>query len=49
MFLENDKKVVMNHKKIRRLMKKYGLVAKVRRTNPYKKMVKATQEHRTVP
>ena len=25
MFLENDNKVVMNHKKIRRLMKKYHL------------------------
>ena len=49
MFLENDKKVVMNHKKIRRLMKKYGLYAIVRRTNPYKKMVKASQEHRIVP
>lgn len=49
MFLEKDKKVIMNHKKIRRLMKKYGLVAKVRRANPYKKMMKATQEHRTCP
>ena len=49
MFLENDKQVVMNHKKIRRLMRKYGLVAKVRRINPYKKMAKASQEHRIVP
>lgn len=49
MFLENDEKVVMNHKKIRRLMRKYGLIAKVRRANPYKKMAKASQEHRIVP
>jgi transposase InsO family protein len=49
MILENDKKVAMNHKKIRRLMRKYDLVAKVRRTNPYKKMAKASQEHRIVP
>jgi transposase InsO family protein len=49
MYLENDKNVVMNHKKIRRLMWIYGLVAKVRRTNPYKKMAKASQEHRIVP
>ena len=49
MFLENDKNVVMNHKKIRRLMRIYGLVAKVKRTNPYKKMAKASQEHRIVP
>jgi len=49
MILENDYLVIMNHKKIRRLMSKYQLVAKVRRANPYKKMVKATQEHRTCP
>ena len=49
MYLENVKKVIMNHKKIRRLMKKYGLVTKVRKSNPYKKMMKATQEHRTCP
>ena len=49
MILENDKLVIMNHKKIRRLMKKYGLVTKVRKSNPYKKMMKATQEHRTCP
>jgi len=49
MFLENDKKIVMNHKKIRRLMMKYDLVAKVRRMNPYKKMAKASQEHRVIP
>ncbi len=39
----------MNPKKIRRLMKKYGLTAQVRRKNPYRQMAKATQEHRTVP
>ena len=39
----------MNHKKIRRLMKRYGLFAKVRKPKPYKKMAKATQEHRTCP
>lgn len=41
--------VIMNHKKIRRLMKKYGLVAQIRRRNPYKYLAKATQEHRTAP
>ena len=49
MILENDKQIIMNHKKIRRLMRKYKLVTKVRRSNPYKKMMKATQEHRTCP
>lgn len=41
--------VTMNHKKIRRLMQKYGLVARVRRRNPYKWLAKATQEHTTAP
>jgi len=40
--------IVMNHKKIRRLMKKYGLVTRIRRSNYYKRIAKATQEHRTV-
>lgn len=36
----------MNHKKIQRLMKKYRLMAKVRRSNPYKAIMKKTMEHR---
>jgi transposase InsO family protein len=39
----------MNHKKIQRIMRKYGLVAKVRRKNPYKQMMKKNLEHRTFP
>jgi len=39
----------MNHKKIQRIMRKYGLVAKVRRKNPYKAMLKKSLEHRTFP
>lgn len=39
--------VVMNHKKIRRLMRKFKLVTVIRKANPYRKMSKATQEHRT--
>ncbi|GEN55440.1 transposase [Halobacillus faecis] len=49
MLLENDYGVIMNHKKIRRLMKKFDLVAKIRQAKPYKQMMKATQEHRTCP
>ncbi len=49
MFLENDYDIIMNHKKIRRLMKKYQLVTKIRQVKPYKRMLKATQEHRTCP
>ena len=41
--------ISMNHKKVLRLMKKYHLLAKIRRKNPYKHIQKATQEHRVVP
>jgi putative transposase len=47
MNLERKKKIVMNHKKIIRIMRKYNLVAKIRRRNPYKTIMKKTQEHRT--
>jgi len=39
----------MNHKKIQRIMRKYGLVSKVRRRNPYKALHKKTMEHRIFP
>lgn len=39
--------IIMNHKKIIRIMKKYGLICKIRRANPYKQMAKRTKEHRT--
>jgi len=39
----------MNHKKIQRIMRKYGLSAMVRRKNPYKQMMKKNLEHRTFP
>jgi len=35
----------MNHKKVLRLMRKYNLLSKVRKRNPYKQICKATQEH----
>jgi len=41
------KGTVINHKKIKRIMKKYQLFCKVRRANPYRQMAKKTQEHRT--
>ncbi len=40
---------IMNHKKILRLMNKYHLLAKIRRKNPYKQIMKKTQEHAVVP
>jgi transposase InsO family protein len=39
----------MNHKKIQRIMRKYDLVATVRRKNPYKQMMKKSMEHRVFP
>ncbi len=36
-----DPPVIMNIKKIRRLMKKYNLFCPIRRANPYRRMVKA--------
>jgi transposase len=49
MRLERESGVIMNHKKIRRLMRKYKLVATIRQANPYQKLAKATQEHKTCP
>jgi putative transposase len=49
MKLERHHDVVMNHKKIRRIMRAYHLVATVRQTNPYRKLARATQEHLTCP
>lgn len=49
MKLEREKKMVMNHKKIIRIKKKYGLITRIRRKNPYKIIMKKTQEHRTFP
>lgn len=39
----------MNHKKVLRIMRKYGLAARIRRANPYRQMAKKTHEHRVLP
>ena len=39
----------MNVKKIRRLMKKYGLVCPIRRPNPYRRMAKDMQTNHVAP
>jgi len=46
--LLNLKWTVVNHKKVLRLMNKYNLLAKIRRRNPYKQIMKTNQEHRIV-
>ncbi len=42
-------KVVYNLKRIRRIMKKYNIICPIRKANPYRRMMKATKEHRVVP
>lgn len=49
MTLAGQFSVVYNLKRIRRIMKKYGIICPIRKANPYKRMMKATQEHRVVP
>lgn len=49
MNLKSNHKTVMNHKKIRRIMNSHGLYCKIRRKNPYKTIMKKTQEHMTLP
>ena len=41
--------IIMNIKKIRRLMKKYGLVCPIRRANPYRRMAKAIATNNVAP
>jgi transposase InsO family protein len=42
-----EKQIVMNHKKIIRIMNKYQMFCKIRRRNPYKNIMKKSLEHRT--
>jgi len=49
MTLKNEFGIIYNRKKIQRIMRKYGIVCPIRKTNPYKRIAKATKEHRTVP
>ena len=38
--------IIMNHKKIQRIKNKYNMITKIRRKNPYRMIMKKTQEHR---
>jgi transposase InsO family protein len=49
MTLEGQFKVIYNLKRIRRIMKKYAIFCPIRKANPYRRMMKATKEHRVVP
>lgn len=48
MVLENEFKIVYSLKRIRRIMNKYEIICPHRKSNPYKKIAKATNEHRVV-
>lgn len=48
MTLQGKFNMTYNVKRIRRIMKKYEIICPIRRANPYKKMMKATKEHRAV-
>lgn len=47
--LHLDPPVIMNVKKIRRLMKKYNLKCPIRKANPYRRMAKALRESNVAP
>ncbi|SOC25135.1 transposase InsO family protein [Ureibacillus xyleni] len=49
MTLENQYQITYNLKRIRRIMKKFNIVCPIRKANPYRRMAKATKEHRTLP
>lgn len=47
--LHFDKPIIMNLKKIRRLMRKYGLICPIRRADPYRKMLRENLLDKTPP
>ena len=49
MVLENEMRIVYSLKRIRRIMRKYGIICPHRRPKPYRKILKAREEHRVVP
>lgn len=49
MILNNHFGINYNLKRIRRIMKKYDIICPHRKANPYRRMIKATKEHRVLP
>jgi len=49
MTIERQYQLTYNLKRIRRIMKKFDIVCPIRKANPYRRMAKATKEHRTLP
>jgi len=48
MTLENEDNIIFNLKHIRRIMNKYDIICPIRKAQPYKQMLKANLEHRTI-
>jgi len=49
MVLEHEFNHIINRKCIQRIMRKYNIICPIRKANPYRRMLKATHEHRVVP
>ena len=49
MTLQGKFGIVYNLKRIGRIMKKYSIICPIRKANPYRRMMKATKEHATLP
>jgi putative transposase len=49
MTLEKQFNIIMNLKKIRRVMKKFGLLCPIRKANPYRRMAKALKTSNVAP
>lgn len=49
MILENEFNIKYSRKRILRIMKKFNIVCPHRKSNPYRKIAKATKEHSVVP
>lgn len=47
MTMERHFGVIMNSKKIRRIMKKYGLFCPIRKANPYRRLIRSLQSNQT--
>lgn len=48
MILQSQFGINYNRKRIQRIMRKYNIICPIRKANPYKRMAKATAEHRVV-
>lgn len=49
MTLANEFNIIFNRKRIQRIMRKYNIICPIRRSNPYKRIAKATKEHNVIP